>query len=121
MQHAQILTYGVEGRLEEHLRQWTQGRGVWLRAVSHAKTCLNLLRKGGPAVLILRLGQDLEKELSLLEQVGQLFPTTRILAVLGDDDPQLAALAWDLGARFVLVPPVPIEKIGDILDGLLKE
>jgi len=121
MHHAQILGYGIEGRLAEVLQEWAQGRGVWLREVSHAKTCLNLLRKGGGGVLVLRVANDLEKELSLLETVGRLFPATRALVVLSSDDPHLAAMAWDLGASFVLAPPLPVEKIGDLLAGLLAK
>src|SRR5262249_4929443 len=87
----------------------------------HVKSCVNLLRKGGADLLVLKLGKHLEQELSLLEQVSELFPATATIVIGNTDHPQLAALAWELGARHVLFPPEPVEKIAGILKGFLPE
>jgi DNA-binding NarL/FixJ family response regulator len=119
MHHAQLLAYGLEGRLADVLQELAQGRALWLREVRHVKTCLNLLRRGGAGVLVLRLGKNLDQELSLVEQVTRQFPTTRTIVVGNADNPPLAALAWDLGAAYVLFPPQPVEWIRELVQGFL--
>ncbi len=120
MHHAQVLVFGLEGRLADALRDLAQELQFWLREVRHIKTCLNLIRKGGAGVLVLRLGKDLDRELALLHQVSDLFPTTRTIVVGPVDNPPVAALAWDLGAAYVLFPPQPVESIRDIVLGFLR-
>ena len=119
MHQAQLLVFGLEGRLADVLRELAESRSLWLREVRHVKTCLNLLRQGGAGVLVLKLGNNLDLELSLLEQAAYLFPTTRIIVVGPADNPPLAGLAWDLGAAYVLFPPQPIESIRDVVLGFL--
>lgn len=117
MQRAQLLAFGLEGRLADFLRDLAHDRALWLREVRHAKTCLNLLRQGGAGVLILRLGRNLDEELALLEQVTYLFPTVQTIVVGPAENPTLADLAWDLGAGYVVFPPQPIESIRDVVLG----
>jgi len=118
MRHAQVLAFDVEDRLADLLRELAQANGLWLRPVRHAKTCINLLRQGAD-VLVLRLGKDLEREMTLLDQVSRLFPATRTVAIGNLPNPALAALAWDLGAAYVLFPPEPIEVLREVLLSLL--
>jgi hypothetical protein len=117
MRHAQLVAFGVEGRLEEVLRELARERSIWLRDVRQVKTCLNVLREGGARVLVLKLTKDGEEELQLLEQVSHLFPPTRTIVVASDQ--ARAALAWDLGAAYVLVPPAPVESIRDVVLGFV--
>jgi DNA-binding NarL/FixJ family response regulator len=119
MQQPQIIAYGVEGRLAEQLQEWAQTQRCWAREVQHLQACRNLLRTAAPAVLVLRLGRDVERELALLAQAHELFPATATI-VLGDsDNSALAALAWDLGAHYVLFPPTPAETLPSILEHML--
>ena len=121
MHQAQLLVFGLEDRLAEVLQELAQARSLWMRPVRHVKTCLHLLRRGGPTILVLRLGANLEKELALLDQVTYLFPRTKTVVVGSSNNPQLAGLAWDLGAAYALFPPQPIESIRDIVMGFLHE
>jgi hypothetical protein len=121
MQHAQLVAFGVEGLLGEIVRELAQRQELWLRDVRHVKTCLSVLRSGGVGVLVLRLGKNLDQELALLEQVRRLFPATRTIVVGPADNVSLAALAWDLGAAYVLFPPQPVESIRDVLLGFLSK
>jgi hypothetical protein len=121
MRHAQLLAFGVEGRLAEMLRELAESRALWLRELRHAKACLGLLRRVGGDTLILRLGKNLDQELSLLEEVTHLFPKTRTIVVGPTDNQALAGLAWDLGAAYVLFPPQPFESIGDVVLGFLPD
>lgn len=117
MKHAVLLTVGVEGRLAELLTAWAGQRGLAHRLVRHARACLNLVRHNPAAVVVLKLGRDLEKELTLLERLTAYYPETPCLVVGDVDNPDLAALCWDLGAQHVLFPPQPIEKLPALLEG----
>jgi DNA-binding NarL/FixJ family response regulator len=121
MQQPQVLAYGVEGRLAEQLQGLAESRRLWLREVRHLQACRNLLRSARPAVLVLRLGRDVERELSLLAQVQEYFPETATIVVGDADNPPLAGLAWDLGAHYVLFPPLPVETLPDIVVKVLAE
>lgn len=117
MKQAALVTVGAEGRLAELLAEWAKERSLAHRAVRHMRAALNLVRKNVAAVVVLKLGRDLERELTLLERVSALYPTTPCLIVGDADNPDLAALCWDLGARYVLFPPTPIEKLTSLLPG----
>src|SRR5438046_1481459 len=115
MQQAQIIAYGLDGRLAALLQETAQAQGLWLREVQHARTCRNLLRQAGPAVLVVMLGRDLSEALTIVYEVSQAAPDTAVIVVGDADHPALAALAWDLGARCVLQPPQPIELLPEIV------
>jgi hypothetical protein len=68
----------------------------------------------------LKLGQDLDSDLALLERVTVLFPDVATVVVGEYENPVAAGLAWDLGAAFVLFPPLPREMLADVLAGLLQ-
>jgi DNA-binding NarL/FixJ family response regulator len=119
MRHAQIITFGLETRQVDKLRLWTESRGLWLRPTRHVEACLNLLRKGGPDVLVIRLGRDLERELLLLERTSTLFPDTTSMVIGSSDHPPLARLAWDLGASCVLLPLTSLAQLEEALVGWL--
>jgi hypothetical protein len=119
MQRAQVLVYENDGRLSALLREKAAARGWWLREVHHAAAALRLLQRGGSGALVLKIGRDLEREFTLLEQAARLFPGTATVLVGDADNPALAGLAWDLGARYVLFPPQPREHLPEILDALM--
>jgi DNA-binding NarL/FixJ family response regulator len=119
MQQAQIITYGVEERLVALLQELAQSRSIWVRTVQQERACRKLLRTGGAAVLIVALGRDLIRELTLLLDVTTECPQTAVVVVGDTDHPALAALAWDLGARCVLQPPLPIELLPETVLRLL--
>ncbi len=85
------------------------------------ETCLRLLARGGPAVLVLKAGRDLERELALLERAVWLYPDAPVVLAADGDRPELAGLAWDLGAAYVLLPPQPRERLPEIVAGLMGE
>ena len=118
MRRAQVVVYESDGRLTGLLRERAQAHGWWLREVHHTGACLRLMQKGG-GVLVLRTGRDLEHELAMLERVTRLVPDAATVLVADADNPALAALAWDLGARYVLVPPQPREQLPQLVEALM--
>ena len=119
MRNRQVLICESDGRLAHVLRDCVQACGGRLREVRHPRVCLGLLPQGGESVFVLRLGRDLQREMSLLEQVTWLFPETATVVVCDADNPGLVQLAWDLGARFVLHPPQIGEFLADVVKGFL--
>jgi DNA-binding NtrC family response regulator len=115
MHQAQVLVYEADGKLAESLRALSGERGFRLRELRKAEACLSCLRRHGDGVLVLRLGRDLERELSLLERVVQQFPQTAAIVVAETANPSLAALSWDLGAHFALFPPQPLELLPELV------
>ena len=113
MDQAQILLYGLDDKRADRLRQLAQARGLWLREVRQATACLHLLQRGG--LLVLRLGKDLERELSLLERASHLFPHLATVVIGDDDNPLVNGLAWDLGARFVVLNATPADLLCDVV------
>ena len=115
MRHAQIVTYGVEGKLLDKVREWAESARVKLRPLRHPASCPTTLQREGASVVLLKTGRDLEKELALLEQISTHYPEIPTI-VLGDDDhPPLAALAWDLGAACVLMPLESFETLREAI------
>jgi DNA-binding NtrC family response regulator len=119
MHQAQVLVYETDSKLAAQLADVTARAGFRLREVRKADACLNCLRRYGPGVLVLRLGRDLERELALLERVTWLFPDTAAIVVSETANATLAALAWDLGARFVLSAPQPLEMLVELVESVM--
>jgi len=125
MRHPQLLVYERDGLLA-HLLRRTGKAGQprkpsdWsLRQPRRPETCLRLLSRGGPSLLVLEVGHDLERELTLLERVTWLHPETATVVVGDTEDAALAGLAWDLGATYVLFPPLPRDQLLDVTDALM--
>jgi hypothetical protein len=81
---------------------------------------LILLARGGPTVLLLRVGRDLEREFGLLERAAWLHPAAAVVVVGDSDHAVIAGLAWDLGARVVLIPAPDQALLQETVVGLLQ-
>jgi DNA-binding NtrC family response regulator len=118
MRQRHVLVYEADGRLAEALREVVQTHGWRLSEVRHARGCLSLLAQGD-GVLVLRVGQDLVRELTLLDQVTWLHPDTAVIVVCDADTTAVAQLACDLEARFVMHPPQFREMLAEVVAGFL--
>jgi hypothetical protein len=114
MRHPLLIIHESGDRLAGVLNGWAP------RKVSSTNECLRALKAGGPGVLVIQLGSDPEHELVLLEAVVRLSPEAATVMVSETDNPELAGLAWDLGADYVLSPPQEIDRLPDLVAGLLK-
>ena len=121
MRLPQIVVYDKDGRLKLQLEALAGSRRWALREARRPETCLASLRREGPAVLVIKAGRDLERELGLLERVARLYPDAPAVLVSDGDRPELAGLAWDLGAAYVLLPPQPRERLPEIVAGLMGD
>ena len=121
MRYPQLLVYESDGRLADFLKATAQIYKWSFRESRQPESCLRLLRRGGPGVLVVKLGGDLVRELSLVEQVASHLPEAAAVVVGETEDPALAAVAWDLGARFVHFPPQPRDQLLDIVTGIMEQ
>jgi hypothetical protein len=121
MHHPQLLVYEGDGRLALLLRGFVEKRGLkWpVREPRQLQACLRLLQRGGPGVVVLKAGRDLERELTLLERVKFLHPETGVVLVGDSNHGAVAGLAWDLGADYVLLSPYDPSLLFEVVVGLM--
>ena len=128
MKYPQLVVYEREGRVADLLRRrledvlWREGRtppGWLLYERRQTEACLRQMRRGGPAVLVVRLGSNLPRELGLVDRVSRLHPDVQVVVVGEDEDPVLAGLAWDVGASYVHLPPQPRDLLPEVVRGLM--
>lgn len=119
MRQAQILVFEADGRLAQLLRPGAERQGWRLRELRRADSVAEVLREGGP-VLVLKLGRDLYEELAVLEQVSWSHPETATVVVSNADHAELTALLWDLGAACVLRPSDLLAELPDLVAGLMR-
>jgi DNA-binding NarL/FixJ family response regulator len=139
MRHPQLLVYEQDGLLALLLRRAGDagrlpivrpesgrrdgGGNAWawvLRELRRPSACLRHLARGGPSLLVVAVGPNPEDPLTLLEHVFRHLPEVQTVVVGDADDPAAAALAWDLGASYVLFPPTPRELLLDVVAGLMR-
>jgi DNA-binding NtrC family response regulator len=119
MKHPQVVVYETDGRLAQLLRERVRAARWSLREPRQRESCLALLRDASPTVFVLKTGSKLEAELGILERVHALLPEARSVVVGDLQNQTLADLAWELGASFVLFPPLPHEWLPEIVARLM--
>ena len=125
MKHPQVVVYESDGWLADQVRRLAAEHAWLVRESRHADACLALLADARPAVLLLRLERELLDGLTLLSQVAERAPGCPVVLVSdvkmegAEQRAQLSALAFDLGARYVLFPPLQQPVIEDLVSGLL--
>ena len=121
MRFPQLIVYETDGRLARILEA-TAGTHRWaLRQPRRVESCLQLLRQAEPALVVVKVENDLESAFTLVERTAWLFPGVAVVVVLDRDEAMLCELAWDLGAAFVVAPPQPRERLLDVVASLMGE
>jgi DNA-binding NtrC family response regulator len=119
VRHPQLLIFQGDARMTALLEPAAEAARWWLRKPGDLAECLEVLPRGGPSVLVLRLGRDLEGELTALERVHRLFPDAAVVVVGDAEQASIAGIAWDLGARFVHFPPLDRDMLREVVAGLM--
>jgi hypothetical protein len=119
MRAPQIVVCESQRWIAELLRGTAE---VWqwpLRELRDEATIVRALRQGGPSVLVVEVG-DPERDLSLLGRLTWLCPEAMTVAVSNVASTELTGLAWDLGADYVLAPPLPRDALLPVVLGLME-
>src|SRR5437868_1400982 len=117
MRAPQIVVYESERWVAELLSGTAE---VWrwpLRELRDESALVRALRQGGPSVLVFEVGGDVERDLALLGRLTWLCPEARAIAVSSVASAELTGLAWDLGATYVLAPPLPRDALLPVVLG----
>jgi hypothetical protein len=96
---------------------------VWqwpLRELRDEAAIVRALLQGGPSVLVIEVGGDVERDLALLGRLTWLCPEAMTVAVSNVAGAELTGLAWDLGADYVLAPPLPRDALLPVILGLME-
>jgi hypothetical protein len=140
MRYPQLVVFEHDGRLAWLLKDICATQRWSLKETRQVEGCLRLLRTGGPAILITRIAgktnkeqpaeetereqKDLERSFVLIDRAHWLRPDAAIVAVSELEDAALTALAWDLGASYVLAPPQLVgalpELIGHMMTAMVR-
>jgi DNA-binding response OmpR family regulator len=119
MRHPRVIVFESDGRLAALLRPLAQPNGWALREPRRPEECLELVRQGGPAVVVLRIGRDLEQEFGLLDSLRWSQPSVAAVVVADAEHARLVPLAWDLGAAHVHLTASARENLPAVVAGLL--
>lgn len=125
MKLPQVVVYETDGWLAEQVRRLATENSWLVRESRQAEQCVAFLREQRPAVLLLKLDKDLVEGLTLLTHVVEQAPECPVILVLdvkmdgAAQRVQLSTLAFDLGARYVLYPPLQQPVIEDLVAGFM--
>jgi DNA-binding NarL/FixJ family response regulator len=119
MRYPQLIIYETDGRLARLLRPAAEERRWSFHEPRRTEGALELAKDHGPAILVLRLGKQLETEMGLLAEVVRQAPATAVVVVGDVENEPLAGLAWDLGAAYVLFPPQSRELLREVVNQLM--
>jgi hypothetical protein len=102
------------------LRPLAEARKWALREPRRPASCYELLERGCPSVLVLKLGPKAVEELELLEHVRWYYPDAGRVAVTEGDDPRLTGLALHLGADHVVAALQARDQLPAVVTGLME-
>lgn len=120
MKHPQIVIFETDGLLARHLEPLAALRRWLVRESRQAPACVNLLRAGGPSVLVLKIGRNLVRELTNLDEFHEQAPEVPIIVVGDAADAPLQALLYELGATYVLFPPEQRQHLDAVVTSALE-
>jgi len=125
MRAPQVIVVEQDGWLAKQLRELA-GESRWLvRPARSADAALSLVRRH-PAVLLVQVepGEDKPEPLELIAAAHRLTPDVPVVAIADAKLSEAERVAWtaaflDLGARYVLFPPLTRPVLEDVVSGLM--
>lgn len=125
MKYPQVIVYESDGTIAGQIRRLAAENQWLVRESRHDVACLALLAEDRPSVVVLKLEKDLVEGLTLLTQIVAQSPDSPVILVSdvkmdgAAQRVQLSTLAFDLGARYVLFPPLQQPVIEDLVAGFM--
>ncbi len=115
-----VLILEREHRLAEALREPASQWRWLLREPRRPEQAIRLLQRRGPGVVVMQVSATPEKDLLLLQRLRDASPESAMVVVLEREIPQLAGLAWDLGAHMVYFAPAPVAALVETTTQFLR-
>ena len=127
MRYPQLVILAFDDWLGKQLAEFTSDHRWLLKEVRQPGACLSLLREPRPTVLVAQLdphADDVAAPLTFLSDVHRTHPSVATVVVsdvkLSEDERiSWTATAFDLGARYVLFPPLSRPVLEDLVGGLM--
>jgi hypothetical protein len=127
MRHPQIAILAFDDWIGKQLAEYAHERRWLVKEARQTGACLALLREPRPTVLLAQfdpLADSIAATLEFLVDVHRSHPAVATIAVsdvkLNEADRAAwTATAFDLGARFVLFPPLTRPVLEDLVGGLM--
>jgi DNA-binding NarL/FixJ family response regulator len=120
MRFSQLLVCETDGRLAGALESTAKSNRWVLRQPRSIDSSIGVLERSPDAVVVLKVGRDVVRELTLLKRVCWCFPEVPVVAVTDSDDPALIGLTWELGAAYVLSGRWSPQHLSEVISGLMK-
>lgn len=126
MKHPRVIVFESDGWVAKQLRELA-GENRWLiRPAKTVDSALSLARELGPAVLLIQFepAEDKPAPLTLISEVYRQTTDVPVVAVADSKLADVERATWtaallDLGARYVLFPPLTKSVIEDVVSGLM--
>jgi hypothetical protein len=125
MRSPQLIILEADGWLAKQLRELA-GESRWLVKSARTTDAARTLARRQPTVLLVQFepGEDKPAPLQLVADVHITAPDTPVVAVADVKLPDAERAAWtaallDLGARYVLFPPLTKPVLEDVVSGLM--
>jgi hypothetical protein len=126
MKLPQVIVLELDGWLAKQLRDLASESRWLIQPTRSVDAALSLVKGRRPAVLIIQIepGEDKPEPLNLLAQAHRLARDVPVVVVSDMKLPDAERAAWtaallDLGARYVLFPPLMKPVLEDITSGLM--
>ncbi len=126
MKLPQVIVLELDGWLAKQLRELASDSRWLIQQTKSVDTAMSLVRDRRPAVLIVQIepAEDKPEPLKLIAEMNRLAMDVPIVAVSDVKLPDAERAAWtaallDLGARYVLFPPLMKPVLEDIISGLM--
>jgi DNA-binding response OmpR family regulator len=121
MHHPQIVVYESDGVLAGQIGDLARDSRWIVREARHSDACLAFLGEARPAVLLLKLGNKPIGELDLLARLQARCPECPVVLVsdMKSDGAAITGIGYDLGARYVMLPPISRSGLEDVVAGLM--
>lgn len=120
MRYPVLLIYESDGMLARILRPLAEKERWLLREPRQIEACLRLVQRASKATIVVKVEPDVEQSLALVRGVFEHDSALPIIAVMDRANPELAGIAWHLGASFVLSPPLAREQLPGLVESLMK-
>jgi DNA-binding response OmpR family regulator len=120
MRFPQVVIFERDGRLAHILKAITSDNRWVMRESRQIKSCLKTLCAASPTVFVLRLPKECSQELNILDLISRKCLNVRTIVVVDEraSETQIG-MAWDLGADFVLAPPMSLVMLPEVVARLM--
>jgi DNA-binding NtrC family response regulator len=127
MKHPQVIVLDADGWIAKQLRELAD-EGRWLvRTVRTVDAATALARERCASVLLVQveLGDEKHARLALVADIHRIAPEVPVVAITDAKPSEVERATWtaalfDLGARYVLFPPVTKPVLEDVVSGLMS-